>query len=239
VTDGSPTVPLIHATPAAIPPARSAFNDRFPRARLWNLLDDLLITEAEAAGGLTPPLRRRMGTLIRHAVDGGADAVLLSCSMYGPVAAEAATAYPLPVLASDQALFDAVTTRVVEGARRVAVLGPIRAGVDDTVARLRDWLTARDAPDATITGTVVDGVRAAAAAGDHALLEQLVVDEARWLEPDADVIVLGQFSISPAQPAVTAAVSVPVLSPPHLAADVLRTRLANNEATDHTVEVAG
>jgi len=221
----SPTVALIHATPAAMPPARAAFTARFPQARLWNLLDDLLISEAEAAGGLTPGLRQRMRTLIRYAVDGGADAVLLSCSMYGPVAAEAAGAYPVPVLASDQALFDAVAARVTDGARRVAVLGPIRAGVDDTVARLRDWLTDRDAPDAVITGSVVDGVREAAAARDQGLLEQLVADEARWIGSDADVIVLGQFSISSAQQAAQAAVAVPVLSPTHLAADVLRDRL--------------
>jgi hypothetical protein len=221
----SPTVALIHATPAAIAPARSAFAGRFPQARTWNLLDDLLITEAEAAGGLTPPLRRRMRTLIDHAVDGGADAVLLSCSMYGPVATDAAATSAVPVLASDQALFDAVTNRVAAGARRVAVLGPIQAGVDDTVARLRDRLAAAKDPNTTIIGTVVDGARDAAAAGDQARLDQLVTGEARSLEPDADLIVLGQFSISPAQPAVAAAVAVPVLSPPHLAAEVLRARL--------------
>ena len=79
MSGGPPTVALVHATPAAMAPARSAFADRFPQARLWNLLDDRLISEAEATGGLTPALRHRMQTLIRHAVDGGADAVLLSC----------------------------------------------------------------------------------------------------------------------------------------------------------------
>jgi len=56
------------------------------------------------------------------------------------------------------------------------------------------------------------------------------VDAARRVERSADVIVLGQFSISPAQPAVQAAVNVPVLSPTHLAADVLRARLATAAA---------
>jgi Asp/Glu/hydantoin racemase len=218
-------------------PARVAFIERFPRARLWNLLDDLLITQAEAAGGLTPALRHRMHTLIRHAVDGGADAVLLSCSMYGPVATEAAPTYPIPILASDQALFDAVADRVIGGASRVAVVGPLRAGVDDTVARLRDRLTDRAAPNASITGTVVDGAREAAAADDHARLEQLVADEARWIGSGADLIVLGQFSISPALRAVQAAVSVPVLSPTHLAADVLHSRIAGREAVDRTTVV--
>jgi hypothetical protein len=84
VTASDPTVALIHATPAAIGPARMAFSERFPRATVWNLLDDLLISQAQSAGGLTPALRGRMERLIEHAVAGGADAVLLTCSMYGP-----------------------------------------------------------------------------------------------------------------------------------------------------------
>lgn len=203
-------VALIHATPASVPPAHEAFAERFPAARLWNLLDDRLLPDADAAGGLTPPLRGRMRTLIRHAVEGGADAVLLTCSMYGPVATEESAAYPVPVLPSDHALFAAVRER---GARRVAVLGPIRASVDDTAARLREQLTG-----ATVFGAVVEGTPG----DDRARMDRLVADQARRVAPDADVIVLGQFSIAPAQAAAQAAVPVPVLSPPQLAADLLR-----------------
>ena len=235
MSDGSPTVALIHATSASMPPARAAFAERFAAARLWNLLDDLLITQAEAAGGLTPPLRHRMHTLIAHAVDGGADAVLLSCSMYGPVAIEVARTCPVPVMASDQALFDAVTDRVTGGARRVAVLGPIRAGVDDTVAEPCVQPGDRGAPAVSITGSVVEGARAAAGDGDR--LAQVVTDEARRVAPTSDLVVLGQFSISPALPAVAAAVSVPVLSPTHLAADVLRSRIDSGR-TAHPTGVA-
>ena len=61
MTSHAPTVALIHATPAAMAPARAAFADRFPEARLWNLLDDLLISDAEAAGsGRRPPSFRRL-----------------------------------------------------------------------------------------------------------------------------------------------------------------------------------
>jgi hypothetical protein len=207
-------VALIHATPASMPPAHGAFAERFPAARLWNLLDDRLLPDADAAGGLTPPLRGRMRTLIRHAVDGGADAVLLTCSMYGPVAIEEAPGHPVPVLASDHALFEAVRAH---GARRVAVLGPIRASVDDTCARLCEGLTG-----VTVSGSVVDGAPGA----DRTRLEQLVAHQARRVAPHADAIVLGQFSIAPAQAAAQAAVPVPVFSPPHLAADLLRRRLA-------------
>lgn len=220
MTSHTPTVALIHATPAAMAPARAAFADRFPEARLWNLLDDLLISEAEAAGSITPPLRRRMEHLIEHAVGGGADAVLLTCSMYGPVAHGTVPSRDVPVLASDDALFREVAEH---RPATVAVLGPIRAGVEDTVARLRAHL-GRD--DVSVEGTVVVGAGAAAASGDLPLLERLMTDAARVAEQHADVVVLGQFSLTPAARAVAAAVSVPVLSPPHLAADALRSRLA-------------
>jgi hypothetical protein len=203
-----------------MPPAREAFADRFPEARLWNLLDDLLITQAEAAGGLTSALRARMRILIRHAIDGGADAVLLSCSIYGPVVEEVAADVAVPVLASDAALFDEVARSTAD---RLAVLGPLAAGVDDTAARLRARLAAEDRRP-KITGVVVEGSREAAAGGDRPALTRLVADATRRLSPDHDLILLGQFSVSPAVSAARAAASVPVLSPPHLAADVLRAR---------------
>jgi predicted nucleotidyltransferase len=219
----TPTVALIHATPMAMAPARAAFADRFPQARLWNLLDDLLISQAQEAGAVTSPLRARMERLIEHAISGGADAVLLTCSMYGPVAHDVVGSAGVPVLASDDALFAAVTEL---RPRRVAVLGPNRAGLDDTVARLRSHL---GADKAEITAVVVEGAAGAASAGDLAELERLVTAVARAVERDADVIVLGQFSLSPAARTAAEAVSVPVLSPPHLAADALHARLDTTE----------
>jgi len=219
----TPTVALIHATPMAMAPARAAFADRFPQARLWNLLDDLLISQVQEAGAVTSPLRARMERLIEHAISGGADAVLLTCSMYGPVAHDVVGSAGVPVLASDDALFAAVTEL---RPRRVAVLGPNRAGLDDTVARLRSHL---GADKAEITTVVVEGAAGAASAGDLAELERLVTAVARAVERNADVIVLGQFSLSPAARTAAEAVSLPVLSPPHLAADALHARLDTTE----------
>lgn len=195
----APTIALIHGTPAAIVPARDAFTERFPEARLRNVLDDRLIADADAAGGLTPALKDRMATLIGYAVASGADAVLLTCSMYGP--ATEAGGWPVPVAASDQAMFARLRQ---DRPARVAVLGPLAAGVADTVARLREFLPG------TVVGITVDG-------GPDRL-----VAAAERAAPTVDAIVLGQYSVSPAAAAVGAAVPVPVYSPPHLAAQALR-----------------
>lgn len=217
---------LIHATTAAIGPAREAFADRFPEAGLWNLLDDLLLVQADAAGEVTEPLARRMLTLIDYALAGGADAVLLTCSMYGPVAGEVTARRP--ILGSDDALF----ARVIEvNPARVAVLGPLRAPVADTVARLRAQLDAHHAGHIQVDdGTVIHGAVEAVRAGDPVALQAAVVRAVRTAEAGADLIVLGQFSLSPAAAAAAAAVSVPVLSPPQLAADTLRAYLMGSSA---------
>ena len=83
----SPLVAIIHATPATFGPVKNAFRQEFPDAQLWHLLDDRLVTDADRSGGLTPALHSRMEALIEYAVAGGAEAVQLACSMYGPVAA--------------------------------------------------------------------------------------------------------------------------------------------------------
>ncbi|MBK1783963.1 aspartate/glutamate racemase family protein [Prauserella cavernicola] len=212
-----PLVALIHATPAAMAPAAAAFADAFPAVRLWNLLDDTLVADAERAGGLTAALRTRMRTLIGYAIDGGADAVVLSCSMFGPVAAEQ---YDVPVLSSDAALFDAVA-RLAPG--RATVLGPFPAATEDTVARLRAHL----GHSTTVSGVVVAGVREALASGQPARAGELIAAAATDAG-HADVLVLGQFSLAPARDEAQAALPIPVFSSPHLAAQALRARLGGD-----------
>ncbi|MEU6249093.1 hypothetical protein [Glycomyces sp. NPDC047010] len=202
-------VALVHATAASMRPAHLAFAAAFPEAVLWNLLDDRLVVEADEAGGLTEPLAARMRTLIGHAIGGGADAVLLTCSMYGPVAA--ATEAAVPVLPSDLALFEAVRD---SGAQRVEVLCPLAPAVADTVARLGGA-----APGVRIEGTQVEG---ASGADEHELNALIAAAAAR---SEADLVVLGQFSLAPAQEAAQAAAKVPVLSAPRLAAERLRSLL--------------
>ncbi|OZM78849.1 aspartate/glutamate racemase family protein [Pseudonocardia sp. MH-G8] len=217
MTGHQPLVALVHATPASMAPAAASFAEAFPQARLWNLLDDTLISDAERAGRVTEDLRVRMRALIGYAVDGGADAVQLTCSMYGPVAHEVADRHPVPVLASDGALFDEVARRAP---RRALVLGPIEAGTRDTVSRLQGHVGART----VVHGAVVAGAREALAAGSVAEAARLVSAAARGAEA-ADLVVLGQFSLAPTHDAAQADLDVALLSPAHLAAQALRSAI--------------
>ncbi len=144
--------------PPSVAPAQAAFADEFPDAELWHLLDDRLVMDADAAGGLTPALRDRMSTLIQYAVDGGADAVQLSCSMYGPVAVDAQRPQP-------RARCWPRTRRCSTTSRRcarssVGVLGSLESAAADSAERLAAALARRHGLDVRIETVVVDGAAA-------------------------------------------------------------------------------
>jgi hypothetical protein len=215
-------VAIVHATPAAIAPAVAAFTERFPEAGLWHLLDDRLVTDAEAAGGLVAPLRRRMLSLIGHAISGGADGVLLTCSMYGPVARLATQLWERPVAGSDEAMYQRV---VAERPARVAVLGSLETAVADSADRLRRVLADGGVAGTGVVGVLCPGAAAAASAGDGAALLSSLRAAAEPLAGEVDLFLLGQYSLAPALDELQAALEVPVWSPPHVAADVLARRL--------------
>ena len=224
--DAGPTVAMVHATPAAIAPAVAAFDERFPEAGLWHLLDDRLVTDAEEAGGLVAPLRRRMLSLIEHAVSGGADGVLLTCSMYGPVARLAGQLWDRPVAGSDEAMYERV---IAERPARVAVLGSLATAVGDSTARLREALAASRQPGGgpctEVVGVLCPGAAAAAREGDDAALLASLRSAAEPLTGQVDLVLLGQYSLTGVRSRLEAALGVPVWSPPHLAAELLRRRV--------------
>lgn len=214
-----PTVAMVHATPAAIGPSVAAFAERFPEAGLWHLLDDRLVSDAEHAGGLVAPLRRRMLSLIGHAVAGGADGVLLTCSMYGPVAGIAGQLWDLPVSGSDEAMFERVATERPAG---VAVLGSLEPAVADSAERLGRVLAGSGTE---VLGVLCPGAAAAATAGDGPALLAALRSAAKPLAGEVDLFLLGQYSLTSARGELQAALGAPVWSPPHVAADAMARRL--------------
>lgn len=223
-----PTVAVINAIPASIGPARAALAEGYPEASVWNLMDDRLLSDAETAGGLTPALSDRMLSLVSHAVHGGADAVLLSCSLYGPVLEQARREHGLPMLSSDEELFAEVARRRFG---RVLLLGPLAPAVQDSVNRLNRVLSEAEGGERTeVIGHTASGAAAAAARQDLGALEESLTAAATPYAKDVDAVVLGMFSLSPARAGVEKALGVPVLSAPLLAARALREQVAARTA---------
>lgn len=215
-------IAFISAVTAAIPPAQAAIAAELPDADVWNILDDRLLVDADARGGLDDALRDRMNRLIAHAVSEQADAVLLTCSLYGPIAQQFDA--PIPVLAPDEAAFAEIADA---GFGRVLVVASFDGAKDDSVERLRAALAASGSSTA-VDGIAVPAAMAATKAGDHAALVRALVDGTLLKTGDADAVFLAQYSLAPAGDELAAALGLPVLSGPKSSATALRASLGSD-----------
>ena len=167
-----------------------------------NLLDDLLSSDLARDGALTASMYERFMTLSRYAVGCKADAILFTCSAFGPCIEKVAEEFsPMPVLKPNEAMIeDAVGTGK-------------KIGLIASFAPTLQTLPKEFPPDAALSMTLAEGALAALDGGDGERHDQLVAEAARRLE-DCDVIALTQFSLARAASAVAAATGKQVLTTP-------------------------
>ncbi len=217
-------IALIHALKHSIVPIEHAFGRLWPEARLANLLDDSLSTDLAQEGRLTPAMTERFLTLARYAQATGANAILFTCSAFGPcIEACAAALAPMPVLKPNEAMIEEALT----------IAGPTgRVGLPATFAPTLDSMPPEfvvAAPGIGVECSLAEGAMAALDRGDMAAHDQAAVKAAMALR-GCDVITLGQFSLARAAALVAEATGRPVLTTPDSAIRKLRRLLLGETA---------
>lgn len=207
-------IALIHALPQSVEPINDAMVRLWPEAMRANLLDDSLATdlaaaEAQAIGsGLDALMHERFARLTQYAVDCGADAVLFTCSAFGPCIEAAAAAQKVPVLKPNEGLIE-------KAAEFVGERSPMNGQKLGLVASFAPTLTTM--PDEFPTDINLDtelapGAMQALQGGDSPLHDQLIVEAAkRLVNRGAKVIALAQYSMAHCRAKVEWACGVPVL----------------------------
>ncbi len=206
-------IALIHALKPSIPAIEEAFGRLWPEATLMNLLDDSLSADLAAEGSLTPGMTQRFLTLARYAVGTGADAILFTCSAFGPCIDACAAAFPhIPVLKPNEAM--------IEDA--LALAGPAgKVGLLASFAPTLDSMPPEFPAGMTVVPCLATGALPALNKGDGAGHDRDAASAALALK-DCDVIALAQFSLSRAAGAVAAATGKTVLITPDSAVRKLR-----------------
>src|ERR1700730_6959596 len=161
-------IALIHALKHSIVPIEQSFARLWPEARLANLLDDSLSADLARDGALTPAMTERFLTLARYAASGGADAILFTCSAFGPCIDACAQALaPVPVLKPNEAMIDeAVELAGVSG--RVGLLATFAPTLATMPAEF-----AVAAPEITLVSALAAEALEALNRGDAAAHERL------------------------------------------------------------------
>ena len=195
-------ITLIHAMAASISPIEAAFRRLWPEVTLMNLLDSSLATDLARDGSLTPAMTDRFLALARYAQSTGSDAILFTCSAFGPcIEACARELAPIPVLKPNEAMIE----------EALAIGG--RIGLLATFAPTLGSMPAEFPASVTLVSKLAEGAMAALDRGDFTAHDAAAIAAARDLA-GCDAIALAQFSLARAAAAIAAATGKPVLTTP-------------------------
>lgn len=189
-----------------------------PNAELFSLKDPSLLAEIRDAGYVTPTAAARLMGMYCDAVAQGADAILNICSSAGEIAdafQSAAKYIGVPVVRIDEEM----CREAVRLGGRIGVLATLPTTLEPTKNTLR-----RVAREMGRHVELVDGLVDAFGA-DQDRFRALLIDAARGLSDDVDVIVLAQGSMAYVERDIEAAVGRPTLSSPRFGAAALRDAL--------------
>jgi hypothetical protein len=225
-----PRVALIHALAHSPPAINAAMAQLWPEAERMNLLDDSLAADVARAGSLDAAMTARFVALADYAVGTGADAILFTCSAFGPCIDEVKRRHAArPVLKPNEAMVDeAVAVAKAAGAGRHAGDEPAAVGLIASFAPTLASMPAEFPPGVPLRTALAGEAMAALNRGDMLAHDAAVVRAAQALVREGcGVIALAQFSMARSRPAVQAALgaAVPVLTTPESAVRRLRSML--------------
>lgn len=197
---------LLHTSPLHVPVFDALRDEDHPGLELRHFVDEELLSRARREG--TEAVADDVRTALRRAVGQGARAVLCTCSTLGGVAEAAAAEAGVAVLRVDRPMAAAA---VAEGPR-VVVLATVESTLGPTATLIEEEAHRAGRP-VDVRSRLVEGAWERFEAGDTEACARLVASTADEVtDADADVIVLAQASMTPAQQLTTT--SVPVLSSP-------------------------
>ncbi|HEY1215452.1 MAG TPA: aspartate/glutamate racemase family protein [Bryobacteraceae bacterium] len=213
------TVYAIHTGPALVDVFRKLFPEMLPGVRLVNIVDDGLLSDVRAAGGLIPSVTRRIigyGTL---AESSGADAIFNCCSSVGEAADMLAKVVNIPVVKID----DRMAGKAVEQGSRIAIVATVATTLDPTERLILRKANERQRIVTTrryLAGSAFDALMA----GNSEEHDRLLKAEIECAMAENDAVVLAQGSMARLVPMLEPG-SVPVLSSPRLGVEALKERL--------------
>lgn len=208
-------IALIHALAHSISPINEALARDWPEANRMNLMDDSLSTDLAAGGGLDAAMHLRFERLAQYAVDCGSDAILFTCSAFGPCIERVAKRHaPLPILKPNEAMV-----------ADAAAMG-LRVGLLASFVPTLQSMPAEFPPGVQLECKLADGALAALNAGDVVAHDTLIAQAAVELrQRGCGVIALAQFSMARARSEVAARTGLPVLTTVDSAVAELKRRL--------------
>lgn len=215
----SPKIYLCHAAAVAIDPIVASFRANWPQAKLANLLEDAWMPDLAADGKLTDAMIERFVMTGRYCVTAGADAILFTCSAFGPAIEEVRRQLKIPVLKPNEAMYE----QLVAKSCKASLLATFPPSIPSMVTEIADMAKAAGT-QINLSTQLVEGALSALQNNKPEEHNQLIADLAG--QQQCDVIAFAQFSMSPALRLAAQRTRTPILTTPDSAVAKLKTLLA-------------
>jgi aspartate/glutamate racemase len=209
-------IALIHATPVAMPPVKDAFQRGWREVETVNLLDDALSVDLARAGSLNQAMKRRIASLAAYATDMGVAGILFTCSAFGEAIDVVAREASMPVLKPNEAMFE----EALRTGKTVGLLATFQPSIPSLEQEFMAMAATQD-KDVKLASVWVPDAMEALTAGEAERHNRLIAEAVPRLA-HCDVVMLAQFSMAQALPAVQKVIHSPVLTSPNSAVAKLK-----------------
>lgn len=203
-------VTIVHTSFVSVDDLTALFREIGPEIQVRHIVDDSLLPEVLANGGVTNAVRSRVCAYYRAAQESGADLVFNQCSSVGEAADIAAQLINTPVVKVDQSMARVACetgTRIAVAATLETTLGPTCRLVESTAQSM--------GKEVTIEPLLIDGAFEQLISGQRDKHNEMVVSAIQGIIPRVDVVVCAQGSMVAILPAL-GETAIPVLTSPRL-----------------------
>lgn len=213
---------VVHALAASLAPVAQAFAEGWPKASLCNLMDDALSRDRQSGRFSEADFEHRFKKLIQYCLALGAEGVLFACSAFNEAIESARRGVPVPVLKPDEAMIG----EAIKMGEKLAVV----ATFEPSIESLRSQIQAEAGhcgKTVRVQGIFVDNALRALGDGDGARHDALIARAVSEI-PEADAVLLAQFSMARAADTSAPRSPAPLLTSPRSAVARLRSQVVDN-----------
>ncbi len=201
-------VAVIHTSFVSVNDLKALFGEIMPDVTMVNIVDDSLLAEVLANGGLTNNVTRRICMYALQAESVGADMILNQCSSVGEAVDAARQMINIPYLKVDEPMAE----QVARIGGNISVVATVASTLAPSI-RLIEHAAERLNASINIKPCLVEGAFDILYQGDKETHNKMAIERIRQEEKTADAIVLAQGSMICLLPQI-ADIKTPVLTSP-------------------------
>lgn len=202
------------------PVFKNLFTELLPDIHIIDFVDSDILAAVNRDGGINQSHIRRMVHMAQAAEDAKVDLIFSACSSLGPSMDVARKMVNTPIVKID----DAMTQKAVEIASNIGVMATVPTTLKPTIDLINQQAQIQEKTIQT-KPYLCEGAWSVLMSGDRPRYESMVLDGAKTLAPQVDIIVLAQASMSRLAPMLASETGMEVLSSPRLAVEYVRSLL--------------